>query len=308
VYKRVIRILLEDWDAQRQIVRSSKYAGFDPDRKSEFLAAIAFHLTYTVARSHFSEEELIGAYRRVHEVFNLPIANAVQVVREIEAHTGIIVSTGHDTYEFSHLSIQEYLCASFLVRSASPALIRRALTGHTAPVAVAVALSSQPSEWLARLIMNPEHHSWLERAGVLPFLSRLLIERPFFEVYEPLGWAAMYMCYRLCRNQGQIPETAVRFVQMPGVKRSIADSLRWYTIGAVQELGPIVWLKRRDNLVETYDIPRPNDAAVPRAVLEEIGAEHPDTRVWIQIAGRPRETSLGLMLRGTVPAASEAND
>jgi hypothetical protein len=308
VYKRVIRILLEDWDAQRQVVRHSKYAGFDPDRKSEFLAAIAFHLTYTVARSQFSEDELVDAYRRVFQVFNLPAADAVQVAREVEAHTGIIVSTGHDTYEFSHLSIQEYLCASYLVRSASPALIRRALNGHTAPVAVAVALSSQPSEWLARMIMSPEHHSWLERAGVLPFLSRLLIERPFFETYEPLGWAAMYMVFRLCRSQGRIPDTALQFLQMPGVRRSIAEALRWFTVTGVQEIGPIVWLKQRENLADSYDIPRPNDGAVPRTLLEDIAAEQPGSRVWIRVGGRSREVRVAVLLAADAPFCAEFED
>jgi hypothetical protein len=206
VYKRVIRVLLEDWDAQRNIVRKSKYSDFDPDRKSEFLSAIAYFLTYTLTKSQFDEDALVRAYERVYEVFNLPPTDARQVAREIEAHTGIIVESGHETFEFSHLSIQEYLCANYIVRSGSPALVRRALSGHMAPLAIAVALSSQPSEWLTRLVLNPQDHAWLNVKSVVPFLSRLAIERPFFEAYEPLGWAAMFVFYRLYKEDGRLPE------------------------------------------------------------------------------------------------------
>jgi predicted NACHT family NTPase len=46
VYRKVIGLLLQEWDAEREIQRRSKYAGFDPDRKAAFLAALAYYLTF----------------------------------------------------------------------------------------------------------------------------------------------------------------------------------------------------------------------------------------------------------------------
>jgi len=89
VYKRVIRVLLEDWDAHNHVTRTSKYAGFDPDRKSEFLAAIAFHLP-----TQFDEAELVRAFERVAETFGLPRADSVAVVREIESTCLLAFSSG----------------------------------------------------------------------------------------------------------------------------------------------------------------------------------------------------------------------
>lgn len=291
VYKRVIRILLEEWDAQRNVRRQSKYAGFDPDRKTEFLAAIAFHITYTHGRSQFDEDELVAAYGRIHQVFNLPWGDARQVARELEAHTGIIVEAGRGIYEFSHLSIQEYLSASYLVRSASPALIRRALAGHPAPVAIAVALSSQPAEWLARLILNPDHQAWVDQGVAKSFLSRLLIERPFFEAFEPLGWASMHLFSRFSRAEGKVPDVALHFGRMPGVKRSIAEALRWYVVTSGDSVkGSDITLRRREGLTESYDVGRPNDAVLPRLLLQEIVSEWPDAEIWLSRGGKEKRS------------------
>lgn len=51
VYRRIVTLLLQEWDAERGVVRRSSYAAFDPDRKAEFLSALAFHLTFSPKRN-----------------------------------------------------------------------------------------------------------------------------------------------------------------------------------------------------------------------------------------------------------------
>lgn len=225
VYKRVIRLLLEEWDAQRHIIRRSKYAGFDPDRKIEFLAALAYHLTYNMKQKRFDELELIEACRRFTATFNLPSEDAMEVARELETHTGIFVESAHEIYEFSHLSIQEYLCANYLVRDGDQRAIRAALASYAAPVAVATALSSRPSAWFARLVLSgPRLNVALDS-----FLSRLIIERPFFELYEPLGFAALSLCESAALRR-DVPEALTAFMTLGGVLESIGSALRWYAL------------------------------------------------------------------------------
>ncbi|HEY1303608.1 MAG TPA: NACHT domain-containing protein [Vicinamibacterales bacterium] len=296
VYKRVIRILLEEWDEQRNIQRKSKYAGFDTDRKAEFLAAIAFHITYTYGRSQFDEDELVSAYRRVHQVFNLPLAEARQVARELETHTGIICEVGSRTYEFSHLSIQEYLAASFIVRDGSLVLVRRALAGQPAPVAIAVALSSQPSHWLARLILNQEFQLWRQQSA-RGFLTRVLIERPFFEVFEPLGWSVLYLCSRLSKVDGAVPEVLVQIAQLPSVMQSIAEALRWYAVTEGTEANQSgVVIRRRDGLESSYDMVQPPDGLLPTVVLRQIAAKWPDAEVWRSVSGKEHRSSVRCLM------------
>lgn len=45
IYKKVISLLLEEWDEQRSIERVSKYASFEIDRKFDFLSQLSYVLT-----------------------------------------------------------------------------------------------------------------------------------------------------------------------------------------------------------------------------------------------------------------------
>ncbi len=291
VYKRVIRLLLEEWDAQRHIIRRSKYAGFDPDRKAEFLAALAYYLTYHLKQKRFNEDQLIEGYRRFCSTFNLPLSDAVDVAREIETHTGIFVESGHEIFEFSHLSIQEYLCADYLVRDGAPRLIRTSLALYPAPVAVAVALSSRPGDWFARLVLARPDLRTLD-VFIESFLSRVMIERPFFETYEPLGFAAMQLCDSISATGG-IPETLTEFMNLRGVRESIALALRWYVLP--KNLGQnrvVVSVRPRRGLVDPPELGAPQRAAVPLAVLEGLARERPDTQVWLATETGEERTGL----------------
>jgi predicted NACHT family NTPase len=48
VYRKVVNLLLEEWDEQRSVKRVSRYAEFSPDRKFEFLAHLAYELTLAI--------------------------------------------------------------------------------------------------------------------------------------------------------------------------------------------------------------------------------------------------------------------
>lgn len=291
VYRKVLRILLEEWDAERRVRRPSRYAGFDTDRKADFLADIAFYLTYSVRQAQFSESDLIAAYEKVYARFSLPANDAKRVVREIETHTGIILSAGADLFEFSHLSIQEYLCASFLVRSGAPLLVRQALDRHSPSVAVAAAMSSQPSEWLARLILDPEHQAWVDRAGIQSFFYRLMLERPGLEPYEPLGAAVAHLVGRQVKREARVPVVLERFMQDSMVELSIALALRLFDITSSSGENSVVWLRRRD-VRTSYATPIPGEGAVPREVLSRIAMHHPKTKVWQRRGRESQETLL----------------
>lgn len=91
VYKRMLDLLLEQWNKQRGIRRISKYSKFSVDRKTKFLAALAYQLTFRLRTKTFSEEILVEAYEKIHRQLNLPSNEAREVARELESHTGIIV-------------------------------------------------------------------------------------------------------------------------------------------------------------------------------------------------------------------------
>src|SRR5215213_7153308 len=81
VYRKIINLLLEEWDAQRTVKRASRYAGFEADRKAEFLSRLAYELTTQFQTTVFSTEDLIEIYKSICSDFDLPSNEARQVAK-----------------------------------------------------------------------------------------------------------------------------------------------------------------------------------------------------------------------------------
>ena len=79
IYHKLVKLLLEEWDEQRIIKRITKYTGFTPNRKAEFLDSLSYHLTYPIQKTRFTHEDLRNAYLQICERFSLPKDEAEQV-------------------------------------------------------------------------------------------------------------------------------------------------------------------------------------------------------------------------------------
>ncbi len=115
VYRLIVQMLLKEWNESRGIKRTSKYANFEVDRKEEFLYNLAYLLTAKYNAIEFNKAILKDVYKTLANSFNLPLSEVDTVLSELESHNGIFIQTGFDTYEFSHLSLQEYLTARYIV-------------------------------------------------------------------------------------------------------------------------------------------------------------------------------------------------
>lgn len=197
VYKRVVHLLLEEWDSQRDIARNSKYAGFDSDRKVEFLAHFAFILTIH-GKFIFDSRDLEEIYSQIHRYYNLPASDCDEVVGEIESHSGLMLEGGYRAYEFAHKSIQEYLAADYLVRLPTPEMVKERIALMPNECAIATALSSRPSLYLRELILKavPQGRGGRDWRGV--FLARLALEKPELECNQTgedaLAASILLMC------------------------------------------------------------------------------------------------------------------
>jgi len=228
IYRKLLRLLLADWDAQNDVRRASKYAGFDPDKKAEFLAALAFHVTFSLRAKSFSEDDLVNAYRAIYRPFNLPLTQAREVAKEIQTHTGIVVAGPNDGFEFCHLSLQEYLCANYLVRAVPFKKLPARLAAYSAPLAVAVTLSSRPAEWIGTLLLEPGNLQRLDVSGVASLLSRLLVERPAFEVSEIFGFGLLHLLH--VYEDARIVDLVSGLFEVDTVFESTATALRWFVL------------------------------------------------------------------------------
>jgi NACHT domain len=208
VYRKVVGLLLEEWDEQRSIKRPSSYANFDADRKAEFLSNLAYWLTTELQQTIFAADQLKAAYKEISPNFGLPERDASRVAKEIESHTGLFVQAGHDFFEFSHKSLQEYLAADFIVRLPLVPPAKKGLIFLPNELAIAVAISSRPSAYFTSLVQKSFRGVPLTFAFVRAFVSRLLLERPDFEQTESVGLALLELYSRylalFLSNTGQL--------------------------------------------------------------------------------------------------------
>lgn len=193
IYRRIIRLLLEEWDIQRGINRQSLYDKFDIDRKAEFLANMAYLLTTEIKKSNFSKDDLENCYLRICFNFELPQKQVSKVINEIESHNGLFVQVGYDKFEFAHKSIQEYLVADYIIKLPTlPSNIEEILNIPN-ELAIAVSISSNPNIYFGILVLDLLKNNIGENYFLKPFLYRIIIEKPDFNSDPILAIALLYI-------------------------------------------------------------------------------------------------------------------
>ena len=244
VYKKIVHLLLEEWDQQRDVKRESKYAHFEVDRKYEFLCHLAYHLTTTLQVTTFSTQNLITAYESIYDEYGLVKQEVRQVVSEIETHTGLILQSGYEHFEFAHKSLQEFLTAEYLVKLPTIPNAWAILSKLPNELAVAIAISSSPSDYLSELVLSRFFIHTLTEDFLRTFLTRLLIEKPEFKVSVKLDLALILLYSRYIEDnviEGHKPPSVV----YPDHKDRLN---RFYTDTVYDELKRIYDLLRKNSM------------------------------------------------------------
>ena len=118
LYEQTLEVLLEEWDASKQIPRNQLYKGLDTKRKELMLAQVAY--------DNFVEGTLFFSRRTVREQIEQALEKMLpdekyidgrDILRDIELQHGIIIERQENTYSFSHLTLQEYLTALYIIKS-----------------------------------------------------------------------------------------------------------------------------------------------------------------------------------------------
>ncbi|WP_313503196.1 NACHT domain-containing protein [Kaistella carnis] len=193
IYKKLVRLLIDEWDEQRGIVRESEYSNFDNEQKFEFLAQFAYDLIINYSQKKYSEDIFIDTYNRIHNDFNLPYTDNKKVIKEIESHSGIIVKSAYDQYEFVHKSMQEYLAAEYIIKLPEIPVKLFYDTNISNELAITVSLSSKPNQYYYKLIFEIFTRDNLSMQFALEFLSRLVYEKPNFKENILLPFSFIYI-------------------------------------------------------------------------------------------------------------------
>jgi hypothetical protein len=115
LYKNYTELLLSEWDKQRRIKRHSKYLNFDNDTKLHFLSHLAYLSKIRYNVDFFEKDKLQRLYKEICSQYDLPAGEALNVINEIENHTGLFLQTDHNTFEFEHKTLQEYITGEYLI-------------------------------------------------------------------------------------------------------------------------------------------------------------------------------------------------
>jgi hypothetical protein len=228
----MIELVLREWDVEKKnLHRTTKYAGFEPEKKMSFLSKLSYHLTYKINKNVFTHDDLVSCYNVIYKGFSLPSDEANEVAEEIESHTGLIVSFYGSSFEFSHLSLQEYLCASYIVKLPITPVLGRYMEKNPAPLAIAVSLSSEPSEWMASLLLNEQIFLSINEASLITFFSRLKQENPYLAESDLLGFAIIKTIGIFSReNKREINPYLEWIYSLPSVKKSAKKVVKKYYI------------------------------------------------------------------------------
>lgn len=246
IYKKIVNLLLEEWDEQRDVKRLTEYANFEVDRKFEFLSRIAFEISIRYNRTVFSEEELKYIYYKIYFDFSLPKNEATKVVSELEGHTGLILQSRYKSFEFAHKSIHEYLCAEHLVKLPSLPKEFDIISELPNELAIAIAISSDPSAYFCELVFNrlavqepkARYFKYYSKNFIASFVNRLVIEKPDFNLSDNVS-LALILLYTLLRqnHSGQLelfetdlPIQFEEFVQNIFVRNKKFEFTRFYTL------------------------------------------------------------------------------
>lgn len=184
LYNRILRLLLEEWDEQRNITRESKLIHFSIDEKKEFLMSLGYYLTTNVESSSFTYSELRRAYISISPRHQLDPRDQKIVMRELESHTGLFIKSGDNRYQFSHKSIQEYLTARYIILL--PTMpgwkIMKELPSECA---LMVNISSRSTSYFAKICFDlfaeiNSHDPSLAETFAISFIERILLEKTRF--------------------------------------------------------------------------------------------------------------------------------
>lgn len=271
-------MILKEWDEHRDIVRLSKYGDFNTRKKIKFISELSYNLTYKIKQKVFSTRDLEQIYTLISKKYSLPEDDAKSVVSEIESHTGLIVESKSRNFEFSHLSMQEFLCAKHIVNLPYSKETISYFLEYPEPLAIAICISGEPSLWFANLVLNSSLNITNFRnnvkvyfSSIYTLLSRLLVETPSFKESEELGLAFFYLITNLHSNLN-FKLLIDEWFEYQNVKESIAISLK-NTHFSTSRRG--YHLITRKNATQTdYFINVPNSGEIPDEYIKILKNEN----------------------------------
>jgi predicted NACHT family NTPase len=129
LYREATQALLGDWDKQDKLIqRDSIYDGLSQQRREQLLAYIAIE-TFADEEYFIKEERLVGLIEDyLKEVIGISEPDGPYVLAAMEAQHGLLVERAKGIHSFSHLTLQEYFTANYLVANEAAEVTKYLMT------------------------------------------------------------------------------------------------------------------------------------------------------------------------------------
>ncbi|PSB35594.1 NACHT domain-containing protein [Stenomitos frigidus] len=130
LYCKALRVLLEEWAAEKRIMREQIYQGLNTELEEILLSELAYY-GFEADRLFFSQREIVSQIKTfLTSNLNAPKhLDGEAILHAIAIQQGILVERAEDVFSFSHLTLQEYLAAQFIDdHNQIAALVARHLT------------------------------------------------------------------------------------------------------------------------------------------------------------------------------------
>lgn len=134
LYKEALDALLKKWDSSRSIKRAEIYRHLSLRRKESMLSRIAA-VMFEKDHYFFPQRALEGHI--ANYIQNLPEAkqetlepDSEAILKAIEAQHGLFVERANRIYSFSHLTLQEYFTARYIVDNAARGTLKQIVDNH----------------------------------------------------------------------------------------------------------------------------------------------------------------------------------
>ncbi|MDX2232142.1 MAG: NACHT domain-containing protein [Leptolyngbyaceae cyanobacterium bins.349] len=115
LYRKALRVLLEEWAAEKRIMTDEIYQGLSTELEEVLLSEIAYQ-GFEANRLFFSQREVVDQIKTfLADNLNAPRhLDGEAVLEAIAIQQGILVERAQDVFSFSHLTLQEYLTAQYI--------------------------------------------------------------------------------------------------------------------------------------------------------------------------------------------------
>lgn len=115
LYQKSLRIFLEEWAAEKRVLRDEIYQGLHTELEEILLSKIAY-TGFESDRIFFYQRDIVQQIRTfLAGNLNAPQhLDAEKVLNAIAVQQGILVKRAEHIFSFSHLTLQEYLTAQYI--------------------------------------------------------------------------------------------------------------------------------------------------------------------------------------------------